>query len=192
MCIPNLSACIHSQYFAYSSRQMLNGQYLLFCSFIRCNSQCAHIENQLLYDFAHSVKFVCFYTCKIVSKSGPVWFFVRGTERAIRSGMELCSSQLQTSTSEESSEHHQSAGKVRSNLLHWHELHHENTTHVFSLYLCVCVFVRSILCLVSLSLCSTPVKQRSLWGQCYRQLWTNTGMNTYRSFTTRHTYFTIW
>lgn len=84
---------------------------------------------------------------------------VRRKEPVIGGGVELCSYKLPVSSSEESPEYNHPAGKSGK----------REPFYLFffsllklALCVCLCVCVRSTPCLVSLSLCSTPVKQRSL------------------------------
>lgn len=139
---------------------MLNGQCLLFCPFIRCNPQCAQLVDQPSHDFAHNVKFLYFYTCRIYSKSGPLCDSVSEGQSVSLEVVWSCvhpSFRLQIQRNPLNT----ISLQVKQGAIYCtHTNFITKTPLMFSLS--ISVFVRSILCLVSLSLCSTPVKQRSL------------------------------
>lgn len=58
----------------------------------------------------------------------------RGEEPVIRGCVEICASQLQTSSSEESSQHHQPTGKRWRHLCNWSTV---RLKHFFCVFVCV-------------------------------------------------------
>lgn len=97
----------------------------------------------------------------------------RGKEPLIRGGVELSSSELQTTSSKQSPQYNQSGGKKPCK--HCHQLHHRWT---FALRSRLSLCFRSIHCWASLFSRSILVEQRSSWDLFCRQLMIKAGTAT--------------